>query len=250
MIRLLSCRGRKCSIDSKRFAYLKFYNFKYFSHSFCVCLDYSVGNIRIQSASTQRLPSESKLDYGDMCQPRSLTETIFRQNFKQSGEIYQQSDQIRRSSSELSFLQPLFFVINSNVTRLPCFAFQQTYLEITIFFCRLGECNSAKTMPPDSRSLFTINTSVQEWLQHIKLDHCAPMLLKENRNYLTIGDVLSIDSKTLKSMGISSQDRKVMLKSLDSITVAYHGNFPMENNVASKNNSDILGVTSIAHSII
>ena len=76
------------------------------------------------------------------------------------------------------------------------------------------------------------------------------MLLKENRNYLTIGDVMSIDSKTLKSMGISSQDRKVMLKSLESIALASasDGNFQAEGN--KNNNDSIVGLTSIAHSII
>ena len=91
--------------------------------------DYPVSDLWLPAADPQRLPPESEPNHGYMCEWGPLSETVLRQDPHQPREVYQQSHQDGRGSPELFVLQPLFFVITSNVTTLAVYSCMEAFAD-------------------------------------------------------------------------------------------------------------------------
>ena len=81
------------------------------------------------------------------------------------------------------------FVHEANSTFFsPVEASQKLKQASTTSVCGTENPNGTFNSPP-----YTPMTSIEEWLQHINMDHCVPNLKKgQDKNYMTIGDVIHI----------------------------------------------------------
>ena len=113
--------------------------------------------------------------------------------------------------------------------------------------------SSTKTIFDSSKDVHACSpaTTIEDWLQQINMDHCVPNLRKVEKNYMTIADVINIDSKTLKSLGISNQDRKILLKSLESLATTFKPQIQQpQASMKTFKAEQQTGLKNIAHSII